>query len=288
MADNFDPIVWLLASSGGGRQKMPAVKIHEYQAKALLREFGVPVPNGDVADTPAQAREIAQRLGGRIVVDATALTQPPRRSRTICAAGSPPAKSWPIPPIRCAWAARRSSTGGRWSAVMRPKRSPPSIRGALSLRSRSVRTGPWSSCSPASATTTPGMARELYDSEERFRQEVDRCAELLHPHLGGDDVREALFGGTREEAGEAEEHGPDLRRMLGRGSEEHLGRLERTEHAQPALFVVEYALAQLWMAGASGRSAMIGHSLGEYVAACLAGVFSLEDALAPGGRARRG
>jgi len=46
------------------------VKIHEYQAKALLREFGVPVPNGDVADTPAGAREIAQRLGGRVVVKA--------------------------------------------------------------------------------------------------------------------------------------------------------------------------------------------------------------------------
>jgi succinyl-CoA synthetase beta subunit len=46
------------------------MKIHEYQAKALLREFAVPVPNGDVADTPARAREIAQRLGGRIVVKA--------------------------------------------------------------------------------------------------------------------------------------------------------------------------------------------------------------------------
>jgi succinyl-CoA synthetase beta subunit len=46
------------------------VKVHEYQAKALLREFGVPVPDGDVADTPARAREIAQRLGSRVVVKA--------------------------------------------------------------------------------------------------------------------------------------------------------------------------------------------------------------------------
>ena len=46
------------------------MKIHEYQAKVLLREFGVPVPDGDVADTPARAREIAQRLGGRVVVKA--------------------------------------------------------------------------------------------------------------------------------------------------------------------------------------------------------------------------
>jgi succinyl-CoA synthetase beta subunit len=46
------------------------MKIHEYQAKILLREFGVPVPDGDVADTPGQAREIAQRLGGKVVVKA--------------------------------------------------------------------------------------------------------------------------------------------------------------------------------------------------------------------------
>src|SRR5262249_48045970 len=47
-----------------------AMKIHEYQAKAILREFGVPVPNGDVAETPARVREIAERLGGRVVVKA--------------------------------------------------------------------------------------------------------------------------------------------------------------------------------------------------------------------------
>ena len=46
------------------------MKIHEYQAKALLREFGVAVPKGDVADTPAKAREVAQRLGGKVVVKA--------------------------------------------------------------------------------------------------------------------------------------------------------------------------------------------------------------------------
>jgi succinyl-CoA synthetase beta subunit len=46
------------------------MKIHEYQGKAILREFGVPVPGGDVADTPAQARAIAQQLGGRVVVKA--------------------------------------------------------------------------------------------------------------------------------------------------------------------------------------------------------------------------
>src|SRR2546426_11616900 len=46
------------------------MKIHEYQGKAILREFGVPVPSGDVADTPEQAKAIATRLGGRVVVKA--------------------------------------------------------------------------------------------------------------------------------------------------------------------------------------------------------------------------
>ncbi len=46
------------------------MKIHEYQAKAILREFGVPVPNGEVADTPAQAKDVAARLGGKVVVKA--------------------------------------------------------------------------------------------------------------------------------------------------------------------------------------------------------------------------
>lgn len=98
-----------------------------------------------------------------------------------------------------------------------------------------------------------GMCTELYRTEHVFRAAVDRCAELLHPHFGR-DVRELL------------RHGSD-------------GDLSETHVAQPMLFVTEYALAVLWMSWGIQPAAMLGHSIGEYVAAHLAGVFSLEDAL---------
>ena len=102
------------------------------------------------------------------------------------------------------------------------------------------------------------MARELYQTEPRFRVEVDRCAELLVPGLGL-DLRDVMY--TRD------------------ANDSKTEQLRQTCFAQPALFVTEYALAKLWMAWGVRPSAMIGHSLGEYVAACLSGVLSLEDAL---------
>ncbi|HYG61471.1 MAG TPA: type I polyketide synthase, partial [Thermoanaerobaculia bacterium] len=132
----------------------------------------------------------------------------------------------------------------------------------------------------------PGMARELYGAEPTFAAEVDRCAEALQPHLGV-DIRELLFPpGEGEPAGASSgaSSGPgrqaDLRALLRRGSEGQGSRtLDRTEYAQPVLFVVEYALARLLMEWGIRPQAMIGYSIGEYVAACLAGVLSLEDAL---------
>ncbi|HSF39387.1 MAG TPA: amino acid adenylation domain-containing protein [Thermoanaerobaculia bacterium] len=107
---------------------------------------------------------------------------------------------------------------------------------------------------PGQGAQRARMGAEVYDSEETFRREVDRCCAALEPWLGLDLRRELL-------APEAE------------------SRLDETFLTQPALFVVEYALARLWMSWGISPQAMIGHSLGEYVAACLAGVFSLEDAL---------
>jgi amino acid adenylation domain-containing protein len=104
------------------------------------------------------------------------------------------------------------------------------------------------------------MALDIYESEVYFQEQVDRCCRVLQPHLGY-DLRTILYPVAEEAAVAAQQ-------------------LQQTATTQPALFVIEYALAKLWMSWGIVPVAMIGHSIGEYVAATLAGVFSLEDALA--------
>ena len=104
------------------------------------------------------------------------------------------------------------------------------------------------------------MGRELYSVEPTFRRHVDTCAQILQPHLNL-DIRHILFPNEQQ-------------------IETATQQLQQTAITQPALFALEYALAQLWMEWGVHPEAMIGHSIGEYVAATIAGVFSLEDALA--------
>ncbi|MFF2576626.1 type I polyketide synthase [Streptomyces goshikiensis] len=104
----------------------------------------------------------------------------------------------------------------------------------------------------------PGMARHLYAGQREFRDLVDECAEAFHPELGL-DIRTLLHPAVRDEAA-AE-------------------RLARTDVAQAALFTVQYALAKQLIAFGVQPAAMIGHSLGEYTAACLAGVFDVAEAV---------
>ncbi len=124
----------------------------------------------------------------------------------------------------------------------------------------------------------PNLARRLYEKEPLFRAEVDRYCELLTPELG-EDLRPHLFPGRIDELPQTnDDAGPNLRAML-RGAGPDLGTLTDTRLAQPALFVVELALARLWQAWGVTPSALLGYSLGEYVAATLAGVLSNTDAL---------
>lgn len=103
------------------------------------------------------------------------------------------------------------------------------------------------------------MGKELYHEELIFREQVDYCCQLLKPKLGL-DLRDILY--------------PETDKI-----ESATQQLTETRFTQPALFTIEYATARLWMAWGIKPEAAIGHSIGEYVAACIAGVFSLEDAL---------
>jgi phthiocerol/phenolphthiocerol synthesis type-I polyketide synthase E len=112
---------------------------------------------------------------------------------------------------------------------------------------------------PGQGAQQVDMGRELYETHPIFRAQVDLCCERLAPELGL-DLRHVLYPADSEKI-EAQD------------------RLMQTSLTQPALFVVEYAMAQVWLSLGVRPQVMIGHSLGEYVAATLAGIFTLEDAL---------
>jgi acyl transferase domain-containing protein len=99
-----------------------------------------------------------------------------------------------------------------------------------------------------------GMGRELYETQPTFRKILNQCDEILHPYL----------------------ETPLLQILY---SDEFNSKLDETAYTQPALFALEYALAKLWQFWGIMPTAVMGHSLGEYVAACIAGVFSLEEGL---------
>ncbi|BAB74345.1 SDR family NAD(P)-dependent oxidoreductase [Anabaena sp. FACHB-709] len=123
--------------------------------------------------------------------------------------------------------------------------------------------------SPSIAFMFPGqgshylnMGKELYETEAIFREQIDHCCELLQHDLGL-DLLSILFETESIPSPQSPVPSPQ----------------SQTIYAQPALFIIEYALAKLWISWGIQPQAMIGHSLGEYVVATLAGVFSLPDVL---------
>ncbi|MDQ2106594.1 beta-ketoacyl synthase N-terminal-like domain-containing protein, partial [Azospirillum isscasi] len=112
---------------------------------------------------------------------------------------------------------------------------------------------------PGQGSQSPRMGEALYRTSPAYREALDRCAAGLETHIGA-DLRGLL-------------HGPE-------GQAAGAGVLRRTSLTQPALFAVGYATACHWLARGVEPAAMLGHSVGEYVAACLAGVFAPNDALA--------
>ena len=119
--------------------------------------------------------------------------------------------------------------------------------------------GPVAFLFPGQGAQHATMGQGLYEEEEAFRRHVDQCADTLTAYLDR-DLRDLLFPSAEAvETANAE--------------------LKQTAYTQPALFTVQYATARFWMDRGIEPSAMIGHSIGEYTAACLSGVMELEDAL---------
>jgi acyl transferase domain-containing protein len=112
---------------------------------------------------------------------------------------------------------------------------------------------------PGQGTQSVNAGRELYEQEPVFRRAIDRCAEILAPHLSL-DLRALLYPPAGEEPAARE-------------------RLQGMLYGQPAAFALDWAVAQLWISRGVRPQALLGHSLGEYAAACLAGVMELPDAL---------
>ncbi|MGD2090955.1 MAG: SDR family NAD(P)-dependent oxidoreductase [Candidatus Aminicenantes bacterium] len=112
---------------------------------------------------------------------------------------------------------------------------------------------------PGQGSQYVNMGWGLYEEEPLFREEMDGCFEILATSMGP-DIKEILYPGD----------------SVSEKSEENI---DQTAIAQPLLFTIEYSLAKLLMKWGITPYAMIGHSIGEYVSACLSGVFSLADAL---------
>lgn len=159
--------------------------------------------------------------------------------------------AWTLAAGRKAFAHRLAVAADDVASAVEALRAPDTQADAA--RSRPARTSGVVFMFPGQGATYAGMGRGLYEAEPVFRDAIDECARLVRGPLGF-DLRERMFGDDAEA-------------------------LLPTSVMQPATFAIEYALAKLWISLGVQPAAMIGHSIGEFVAATLAGVFELRDAL---------
>ncbi|PZO17593.1 MAG: short-chain dehydrogenase [Leptolyngbya foveolarum] len=123
------------------------------------------------------------------------------------------------------------------------------------------------------------MGRELYETQPVFRAAIDQCAQILEAHLEQPLLSVLYPSGDRSDSQTVrsiEEFSSQIEKPAHPAAKLSI---DETAYTQPALFALEYALVQMWKAWGVEPCAVIGHSVGEYVAACVAGVFSLEAGL---------
>ncbi|NET31058.1 MAG: acyltransferase domain-containing protein [Cyanothece sp. SIO1E1] len=119
-----------------------------------------------------------------------------------------------------------------------------------------------------------GMGQHLYETQPIFRQTLDQCDQILRPYLER-PLLEVIYPGL----GDRHATSPTKPTTGYKKTQNPQSPIDQTAYTQPALFALEYALFQLWKSWGIEPSVVMGHSIGEYVAACVAGVFSLEDGL---------
>jgi len=122
------------------------------------------------------------------------------------------------------------------------------------------------------------MGRQLYEKEPVFRREMNRCIEILNG-LADYDIKKILYPDDSVSEVSEESSSLSYKSYSSNRSNKSYKNINQTEIAQVVIFIFEYALSKLLMKWGIKPNAMIGYSLGEYTAACLSGVFSLEDAL---------
>ena len=171
----------------------------------------------------------------------------PHRRRGPQPLRAPPGRGRPRTPT-----SRRRPAGRLRRRRERARRHPPATPSGP-IRPR------WPSCSPARARSTPGMGRDLYETEPVVPGRARPLRAPSSPSTLDVPLLDVLFAEPRAAAS--------------------AGLLDQTAYTQPALFALECALAELWRSWGVTPSAVLGHSVGEYVAAIVAGVLTLEDGL---------